>query len=145
MNKITRELNDKDVIHIIQNGAERDLEYRTIKQDIIEDVPVPTPSYLVYTAIVQQVGTNTPGVIVLENTIGEIVWAYNSVGIYDGTLVGAFDGATTVCFATTEASTGTSYRFSLGTQSADVIRLISYNATGSLANNFAAFIEIRVY
>lgn len=132
----------------VLNGLDKfQVEAVNLFKSIIDVISTPTVStnYKVYTAIVQQVGTNTPGVIVLENTIGEIVWAYTSVGVYDGTLIGAFDGATTVCFATTEASTGTSYRFSLGTQSADIIRLISYSASGALANNFAAFIEIRIY
>jgi hypothetical protein len=44
----------------------------------------------VYRALMTQTGTNAPVVTVLENSIGAIVWAYDSVGTYLGTLVGAF-------------------------------------------------------
>lgn len=47
-------------------------------------------SYLVYTALMSQSGTNAPTVTILENTIGDIVWTYSSVGSYNGTLSGAF-------------------------------------------------------
>jgi hypothetical protein len=46
--------------------------------------------YQVYTALISQTGTNAPTVIVLENTIGNIVWTRTTTGNYSGTLVGAF-------------------------------------------------------
>ncbi len=48
-----------------------------------------------YKALITQVGTSAPTVIVLENTIGDIVWTYSGVGAYRGTLVGAFPLAKT--------------------------------------------------
>lgn len=51
---------------------------------------IPTP-YLVYTALMSQTGINAPTAVVLQNTLGgTIVWTYDSVGVYVGTLVGAF-------------------------------------------------------
>lgn len=48
-------------------------------------------SYLVYTALLNQTGTNAPVATVLENTLGgTVVWSYSSVGAYFGTLNGAF-------------------------------------------------------
>ena len=48
--------------------------------------------YKVYTALLTQSGTDAPVAIVLENTLGgEVVWSYDSVGVYVGTLSGAFD------------------------------------------------------
>lgn len=45
---------------------------------------------LVYRALMTQVGLVAPTVVVLENTIGNIVWSYDAPGEYIGTLAGAF-------------------------------------------------------
>lgn len=50
----------------------------------------PSPNYKVYRALMTQVGTAAPIANVLENTLGNIVWAYSAIGIYTGTLDGAF-------------------------------------------------------
>lgn len=48
-------------------------------------------SYLVYTALLNQSGTNAPVATVLENTLGgTVVWTRTDVGTYVATLVGAF-------------------------------------------------------
>lgn len=47
-------------------------------------------SYLVYVAMLQQDGTDAPTAIVLENTIGDIVWTRLDIGTYRGTLANAF-------------------------------------------------------
>lgn len=54
------------------------------------------PTYTKYIALITQSGTAAPTVNILENTIGEIVWTRNSVGLYYGTLTGAFPDATKV-------------------------------------------------
>ena len=46
--------------------------------------------YNVYTALLTQTGTNAPVATVLENTVGNIVWSYDSTGEYLGTLTGVF-------------------------------------------------------
>lgn len=47
----------------------------------------------VYRALLTQTGTDAPVATVLENSLGgAIVWSYDSVGTYFGTLVGAFPG-----------------------------------------------------
>lgn len=47
--------------------------------------------YKVYTALLSQSGITPPVATVLENTLeGTIVWSYNTIGFYIGTLVGAF-------------------------------------------------------
>jgi hypothetical protein len=48
------------------------------------------PTYTKYIALISQSSTADPTVIELENTIGPIVWTRTSVGIYFGTLTGAF-------------------------------------------------------
>ena len=46
--------------------------------------------YKVYTALVTQNLDEPPVANILENTLGDIVWTYDSGGIYYGTLNGAF-------------------------------------------------------
>jgi len=54
-------------------------------------VPERQASYLVYTALLTQSGTNAPVATVLENTLGgTVVWSYNDVGYYTATLANAF-------------------------------------------------------
>jgi len=48
------------------------------------------PTYTKYIALISQSSTAAPTVIELENTIGPIVWTRTAVGIYSGTLTGAF-------------------------------------------------------
>ena len=46
--------------------------------------------YKVYTALLTQEGGSAPQAIVLENTIGELSWAYRGTGIYSVELIDAF-------------------------------------------------------
>lgn len=56
------------------------------------------PIYKVYTALLTQTGTDAPVATVLENTLGgAVVWSYIGVGLYRGTLSGAF--MANKCFA----------------------------------------------
>lgn len=48
------------------------------------------PKYKVYTALLTQSGTNDPVAIVLENTLGDIVWTRAGQGYYIGTLPNSF-------------------------------------------------------
>jgi len=60
-------------------------------------------SYLVYTALLSQSGTDDPVATVLENTLGgTVVWTRDSAGIYYGALSGVFtDGKTALMLAPT--------------------------------------------
>lgn len=48
------------------------------------------PKFKVYTALLSQSGTDAPVPTILENTLGNIVWTYFDIGVYRGTLIGAF-------------------------------------------------------
>ena len=54
------------------------------------NISIPEPSYKVYTALLTQSGTNAPVATVLQNTIGEITWTYDDVGLYSATCSGCF-------------------------------------------------------
>jgi len=53
------------------------------------------PTYTKYIALISQSSTAAPTVIELENTIGPIVWTRSALGIYFGTLAGAFTASKT--------------------------------------------------
>jgi len=55
--------------------------------------------YKVYTALLTQSGTDAPTAIVLENTIGNIVWTRQAAGDYIATLSNAFVLNKTICLA----------------------------------------------
>ena len=47
-----------------------------------------TPSYKVYTALLNQTGATEPTAIVLDNTLGgNVIWTRDGVGIYTATLI----------------------------------------------------------
>ena len=99
--------------------------------------------YKVYSALISQSGTSDPTVIVLKNTIGNIVWSYSDVGDYIGTLAGAFTANKTMCF----------YGSILGrfmyieVMSTDTLELSTANITNTPTNSLlnSQSIEIRVY
>ncbi len=63
-------------------------------------------SYLRYVALLGQIGTDAPQVIILENTIGDIVWTRQSTGDYRANLVGAFPANKTWCSVTSGSNYG---------------------------------------
>jgi len=65
------------------SNADYDIEW-------IDSNKIVQPSYKVYTALLTQTGNAAPVAVVLENTIGSIVWTRNSPGSYTGTLNNSF-------------------------------------------------------
>jgi hypothetical protein len=61
-------------------------------------VAVDPRPYKVYTALLNQTGISAPVATVLENTIGNIVWTRDDVGIYIGTLLNSFTINKTIVF-----------------------------------------------
>jgi len=109
-------------------------------------------SYLRYVALLGQIGTDAPQVIILENTIGDIVWTRQNTGFYRANLVGAFPTNKTWCSAISGANTGNSgyFNFCKDDTSNDFVQLIF--ADGSYDINsinpaivYECSIEIRVY
>jgi len=47
-------------------------------------------AYKVYSALLSQSGIDAPTVNILENTLGDIVWTRLDIGVYIGTLTGAY-------------------------------------------------------
>jgi hypothetical protein len=102
--------------------------------------------YKVYTALLSQSGTNAPVATVLENTLGgTVAWSVSSVGLYLGTLTGAFTLNKTVGFISGDQSSDKGYGID-NLSSIDYIRTSTRQA-GVLTDNQLnkASIEIRVY
>ncbi len=105
--------------------------------------------YSVYVAILNQSGANAPVATVLENTIGEINWTYDSVGVYYGTLAeGEFDRTKT--FITCNASDNSNpYFMFAAVDESDSTRIIveTFDGSGPSYTELGdeGFIEVRVY
>jgi hypothetical protein len=119
-----------------------------ILQQVSGDLGGGSSSYLVYTALLTQSGTDAPVATVLQNTLGgTVVWTRFGEGIYIGTLAGAFAAAKTFVIAQ-QANSGNSLGIDVGNDSVDAIYLNTFNigteafADGQLINTP---VEIRVY
>lgn len=115
------------------------------------ELPISFP-YKVYTAIINQTDEEEPKVKVLENTLGgPVIWTYNSVGDYTGTLANAFTTDKTVVFTTRGTSGGIVGTFFGSSPSTDTVRIttgiVDATPAAVLANNQLnnSQIEIRVY
>jgi hypothetical protein len=110
------------------------------------EVQVP---YLKYVALISQTGLLDPTVVVLENTIGDIVWTRIGLGGYLGTLAGAFFIKNTYVIggsADISAGSGDFATLDIKRSSNDTIQLFTYdNFTGSDDMLFNTTIEIRTY
>jgi hypothetical protein len=101
--------------------------------------------YKVYTALLNQSGTNAPVATVLENTLGgTVVWSRNNNGSYLGTLNLAFTENKTTILATG----GSVFALiSGGSNTVNNFSLVVNNSAGSNSDGILsnATIEIRVY
>lgn len=111
-------------------------------------------SYLVYTALLTQTGTDAPVATVLENTLGgTVVWSYNDVGKYIATLSNAFTANKTAVFCNLGIDISTpfvgrmaAYRTSTNTIQVNVFDPINEAGFDDvLGDNYTSVIEIRVY
>ena len=100
-------------------------------------------TYKVYTALLTQTSTNAPVAIVLENTIGNIVWARDTTGEYLATLLGAFTNNKTYLMINQTSSGENTF----SVVDVDRLSLITYNSSGAAQDNKLnkTSIEIRVY
>jgi hypothetical protein len=79
-------------VDIIQSASASNV---TINDDLIVTGTNNIRPYRVYTALITQVDANDPTVVIMENTIGNIVWTRTNNGIYTGYLPGEFLAAKT--------------------------------------------------
>jgi hypothetical protein len=120
--------------------------------NLIQSIGGGGTSYKKYVALLSQVGEEDPEVIVLENTIGNIVWAREGTGYYTATLIGAFPTNKTWCSAISGANTGNSgyFNFCKDDTSNDFLKLLFADGSSDINSNnpeivYECSIEIRVY
>jgi hypothetical protein len=147
---------------------------KNLKEILTELVSSETQTYKVYSALLTQSGTDAPVAVILENTIGDIVWTREDGGIgtegmYKGTLLGAFTAGKSVCapYSSNFNSVGTSNihlplstngnlqtgwvtMYFGGTNDEDYLEIDTYDMTdraewSTVLGEGNLFIEIRVY
>ena len=100
--------------------------------------------YLVYTALLNQSGTDAPVATVLQNTIGTITWSYENSGVYYANCSNCFiENKTVIAISPIpfEGLNNTSLTTSRLTSS--IITIIA--SADSAIDNTTSAIEIRVY
>ena len=122
---------------ILKTNQNGELEFSDLKSS--------TQNYNVYSAIINQTGTNSPTATVLENTIGQIIFSYTSNGTYTGTLMNAFPEGKTFFIATAPNSVGSSNIFYVGRIDNNTINLAFRKNMTAFNEIKEAMLEIRVY
>lgn len=106
----------------------------------------PVKPYKVYTALLNQTGTDAPVATVLENTLGlNIIWSYDDVGKYLGLTPGLFTDPSKVAFIFVNAQNNNA---DSGENGVDEIYINTYGVGNNILQDNAlynAFLEIRVY
>lgn len=121
------------------------------KNFVIEDVLSLGNKYKVYLALVKPNGTNDPEVIEIENTLGNIIWTYESSGPFIKCFgEGLFTPNKTSVLNTSIISYSAAYPLHIQYTYDDIdkIYFLTTNYSGSRINvvaNNSFTIEIRVY
>lgn len=113
--------------------------------NMLKKVNQATPRpYKSYVATLTQTGTAAPTATVLENQLAAaIVWARTGVGVYTGTLTGAFTANKTVA-SISQPATG---KATVSRTSANVITVSTFDATPAAADAILAalVLDVKVY
>jgi hypothetical protein len=102
--------------------------------------------YKVYKALLSQESDDAPTAVVLENTLGDIVWSREDVGFYVGTLNNSFTENKTFFYATLGEQAGDSISIAILRVNNSEVYLLSkdgnndFKEIGSICS-----IEIQVY
>ena len=104
------------------------------------------PTYKKYIANIIQTGTSDPVITILENTIGNIVWARIGTGQYDGVLINAFPTSSKV-YAIIQSFNIYTAHISIYNSDADTLQIFTLNNTYAPVDGvlFNTTLEIRVY
>lgn len=103
----------------------------------------------VYRALLTQTGTDAPVATVLENTLGgTVVWTRDSMGVYLGTLAGAFPTTKTVAFISNpdlfNNDYGIAYVYHKAETPSDVMTVKTMD-TGAPADDLLANTSLMIY
>ncbi len=119
----------------------------TIRNELTASYAMNGRPYKVYTALMNQTGTDDPVATVLENTIGSISWSRATNGNYLGSLTGAFPSNKTFLSLNNPLIIGDEGQIIISYSNSDVVSVSSINAalegSDGWINNVS--LEIRVY
>jgi hypothetical protein len=107
-----------------------------------EEYQEPTNGVKKYRALLSQSSTDAPTVVILENTLGTLVWTYAAEGVYHATLTNAFTTNKTFCYLEPIAGIAA---FNKGSN--DTLILATYDETLTPTNALlpAVSLTIEVY
>ena len=134
----------------IENGTLHVIDNK-LKVHLNDEIKtIPTSNYKVYTALLTQSGTGAPVVIVLENTIGNIWFTYEDVGIYYINSSGLFTENKTfnTISDNIDLRAPNAQRFSFNYADINTLQITVYDPIGDVGqdeNLINTPIEIRVY
>ena len=133
---------ENGTLHVIDNKLKVHLN------DEIKNITI--SNYKVYTALLTQSGTGAPVVIVLENTIGNIWFTYEDVGIYYINSSGLFTENKTfnTISDNIDLRAPNAQRFSFNYADINTLQITVYDPIGDVGqdeNLINTPIEIRVY
>ena len=113
--------------------------------DVLDSIVDSLKPYKVYTAILNQTGTNAPVATVQENTLGDVSFSYVGVGFYKITSDALFTMGKTLISPKFNFTPDTNTSVSFEENSASMIDIAS--SDGTYSNNVITKIhfEIRVY
>ena len=108
------------------------------------------PNYTtIYPCLFSQSGTSAPTVEIPTgaNTLGSIVWTYSGVGVFHGTLSGAFAGIVIANMTLGEFGTPPAGMVQISKSTDSLIVVRTFDDTGTASNSIArkANLEIKVY
>lgn len=103
--------------------------------------------YRVYTGLISQTGTSNPTVVIMENTIGNIVWTRTTNGQYQGYLPGEFLAVKTFLLTSSDYAINPTNQARQFFRSSDDYISISTQINGIIADGLLdnTPIEVRIY
>jgi len=119
-------------------STDSDIAYTADEKGILRATIRP---YKVYAALVSQVGLNAPTVVVLENTVGDIVFTRSAIGVYEATSTALFTADKT------SASISITPSGKIVKTSDSILTVNTFDAAGAAADGVLtdALVEVRVY
>lgn len=116
--------------------------------DYLNNLVSYSPPYKVYTAILNQGSTDAPTAIVLNNTLGEVTYSYEDVGIYLINSNGLFTFNKTWIYLKDNDGNQQGVFVMVGQNDENSINIFSFSdymvsASNDILNNMS--LEIRVY
>ena len=142
-----------DIVTIGSGGHDATFEITAILSDNFSNVGYvssaiftatgTTPTYWGNQSIVIDVDASAPVATVMENSIGNIEWTYQALGVYRAELLGAFTNQKTFVVFQQGASLNT-YSIGVSALNTNYVEITNYAFIGDNVFNNTA-IEIRVY